>query len=184
MTVFNPSLPPISSSTTSVRPGYAEPTDSSKFLAPSTAHRGTIAETVTNPALRTRKSRLEMDMVVLRVVGYPRWNAGLVSIRWTRPRTFFSMLAVVFVQFPRLQSSFAFMYETHAARTSGATSAMFRRSARISTTLSAVEASLPASNLFGSKRVPLVPRLVASELASEAREKTVPVFIQEVPQPH
>src|SRR5215471_1691404 len=61
---------------------------------------------------------------------------------------------------------------------------MFRRSARMSTTLSAVEASLPARSLLGSKRVPLFPRLVAIVLDRDARAKRVPVFIQDVPQSH
>src|SRR3984893_17591019 len=62
MMVFKPSLPPISSSTTSVRFGLAAATDSSNILEPSTAHRGTIAETVTNPVERIRKSRREKAM--------------------------------------------------------------------------------------------------------------------------
>ena len=54
------------------------PTDSSKNLEPSTAQRGTIAETVTNPEVRSRKSRREKGMVS---TFQARWNAGLVSIR-------------------------------------------------------------------------------------------------------
>jgi len=41
------------------------PTDSSNILAPATAQRGTIADTDTTPALRRKKSRLEMGMVGL-----------------------------------------------------------------------------------------------------------------------
>src|SRR5512143_418884 len=105
-------------------------------------------------------------------------------MRWTSPRTFLSTLGAAFVQVPRDPSSLALTYEIHDARTSGATSAMFNRPARMSTTFSAVEASAPERSLLGSKRVPAEPRLVASVLAREARAKTVPVFIQEVPQSH
>src|SRR5215813_3100024 len=62
MIVFKPSLPPISSSTTRVRAVASAATDSSNRAAPSTAQRGTIAETETKPALRSRKSRLEIGM--------------------------------------------------------------------------------------------------------------------------
>src|SRR3982751_6122654 len=49
----------MSSTTTSVRPVSAAPTDSSKAGAPFTAQRGTRAETVTKPVERIRKSRRE-----------------------------------------------------------------------------------------------------------------------------
>src|SRR4029077_20269490 len=64
MTVFNPSLPPISSRTTSVRAAASAPTDSSNILAPATAQRGTIAETETKPAVRSRKSRRDIGMAI------------------------------------------------------------------------------------------------------------------------
>src|SRR5207249_12144197 len=54
----------------------------------------------------------------------------------------------------------------------------------MSTTFSAVEASLPESSLLGSNRDPPVPRLVANVLEREARAKRVPVFIHEMPQSH
>src|SRR5690349_23183887 len=53
----------MSSSTTRVRPDASAPTDSSKAAAPFTAHRGTIADTVTKPLERIRKSRLVNAMV-------------------------------------------------------------------------------------------------------------------------
>src|SRR5215831_18140803 len=53
----------MSSSTTSARDDASAPTDSSNAVAPLTAQRGTIADTVTKPLERIRKSRRVNAMV-------------------------------------------------------------------------------------------------------------------------